>query len=61
MAASVSIAVRPVGPALLEMNANVITRPLASVTMHASGLVAVNYTVLARSQPAASKQWSVSR
>ena len=32
VAASASIAVRPVGPALLEMNANVRTRPLASVT-----------------------------
>ncbi len=47
-AASASIAVRPVGPALLEINANVSTRPLASVTMPASALVPVNDPVLAR-------------
>ena len=39
VAASASIALRPVGPALLEMNAKVSTRPLLSVTTPASALV----------------------
>ena len=41
------------GPALLEMNENVSTRPLWSVTTPASALVPVSDPVLARSQPAA--------
>ena len=43
---------RPVGPALLEISANVSTRPLESVTMPTNELVPVNDPVLARSQPA---------
>ena len=50
-AASASREVRPVGPASLESSAKVSTRPLASVTMPASELVAVNDPVLAL-QPA---------
>ena len=42
VAASASIAVRPVGPALFEISEKVSTRPLASVTMPASALVPVN-------------------
>ena len=52
-AANASIAVRPVGPALLEISANVSTRPLASVTMPPSELVPVSDPVLARSHPTA--------
>jgi len=50
--ASASMANRPVGPASLEMKAKVSTRPLASVTMPASELIAVSDPVLARSHPA---------
>ena len=61
VAASASSAVRPVGPASLEISANVSTRPLASVTMPASELVPVNDPVLARRKPAAARPASVSR
>ncbi len=54
VAARASIAVRPVGPALLDISENVSTRPLTSVTMPARVLIAVSEPVLARSQPAAS-------
>ena len=50
-AASASMAVRPVGPALLEINAKVSTRPLASVTIPTNELVPVNEPGL-RAQPA---------
>lgn len=48
VAANASSAVRPVGPASLDSNAKVSTRPLSSVTMPASELVPVSDPVLAR-------------
>jgi hypothetical protein len=42
-----------VGPALFEINANVSTRPAASVTTPVSALVPVSDPVFARNQPAA--------
>src|SRR6202008_3609532 len=58
VAATASIAVRPVGPALLDISENVRTRPLMSVTMPASVFTPVSEPVLARSQPAASSDWA---
>ncbi len=55
--ASASITLRPFGPASLEMNAKVSTRPLRSVSTPAKELMAVSEPVLARSQPAG--PWSV--
>src|SRR6185312_2019295 len=50
--ASASITLRPFGPASLETNAKVSTRPLRSVSTPASALMLVSEPVLARNQPA---------
>ncbi|CKT60544.1 Uncharacterised protein [Mycobacterium tuberculosis] len=55
--ARASIALRPLGPASLEMNAKVSTRPLRSVSTPTSELIAVSEPVLARNHPAG--PWSV--